>query len=151
MKRAIAIYSNKGGVGKTTTAVNLTACLALSGKRVLLMDLDPRGIAASRLGSRRSGAVEPCNVIASPEKLKSAPIQADYPNICIIPPSPALTDLDQTLGSNGEVAARFREGMEEVKQSFDYLIVDCPPTLGPISRTALGAVDGTILPIQCEP
>ncbi|MCZ6601840.1 MAG: AAA family ATPase [Planctomycetota bacterium] len=149
MKRAIAIYSNKGGVGKTTTAVNLTACLALSGKRVLLMDLDPRGLAAGRLGSKRSGA--PCNVIASPEKLKSAPIQADYPNICIIPPSPALTDLDQTLGANGEVAARFREGMEEVKQSFDYLIVDCPPTLGAISRTALGAVDGTILPIQCEP
>lgn len=151
MGRSIAIYSNKGGVGKTTTAVNLTACLALAGKRVLLVDLDPRGLAATRLASRRPPVEDPCNLLVNPEGIGAAAVRADYDNIDIIPPCPDMTKVEGGPGEENDHGTRFRQAVGEVTEAYDYVIVDCPPSLGVITRAALAGSDETILPIQCEP
>lgn len=151
MGRTIAIYSSKGGVGKTTTAVNLTACLALSGHRVLLVDLDPRGLATRRLAQDAPATEESCNVLLSADRLEEIVVKADYPNICIIPPCPTLAEFEETHRQDKDRFYQFREVIGQIKEHHDFLIVDCPAHLGILARNALAAADGTILPVQCEP
>jgi chromosome partitioning protein len=150
--RIVAITNQKGGVGKTTTAVNLAACLAQRGVRVLLIDLDPQANATSGLGlAQEDGGslypalvdgADPHNVIRSTR----------LPNLSIIRSHQELAGCEIELAQSGNHLARLREVMQPLRNSghFDYVILDCPPSLGVLMTTALSAADELLVPIQCE-
>jgi chromosome partitioning protein len=151
MTRIYAIANQKGGVGKTTTAVNLSAYLALSGKRVLLLDLDPQCNASSSLGIDKgkvaSSSYEVLLGSVTPAKatLKNAKL-----NLSIVPASPALAAAEIELV--GELAReyRLRQALGAEMDKFDYILIDCPPSLGLLTVNALTAANGVLIPVQCE-
>jgi chromosome partitioning protein len=150
--RIVAITNQKGGVGKTTTAINLSACLAQRGVRVLLIDLDPQANATSGLGlAQEDGGslypalvegMDPHNVIRSTR----------LPNLSIIRSHQELAGCEIELAQAGNHLARLREVMHPLRVSghFDYVILDCPPSLGVLMTSALSAADELLVPIQCE-
>src|SRR2546423_1285765 len=150
MSIVFAVVNQKGGTGKTTTAVNLAACLADEGKRVLLIDLDPQGNATSGLGASKIGGVSTDDV----------PIKgADIADSALDTPIDRLRLLRSDLGLAGaelELMPRLsremvlRESLNSVRQDYDYLIIDAPPSLGLLTLNALVAADSAIVPIQCE-
>lgn len=151
MTRIYAIANQKGGVGKTTTAVNLSAYLALNGKRVLLLDLDPQCNASSSLGIDKgkvaSSSYEVLLGSVTPAKatLKNAKL-----NLSIVPASPALAAAEIELV--GELAReyRLRQALAAEMDKFDYILIDCPPSLGLLTVNALTAANGVLIPVQCE-
>jgi chromosome partitioning protein len=151
MTRIYAIANQKGGVGKTTTAVNLSAYLALAGQRVLLLDIDPQCNASSSLGIEKN-KVGPSSYDvllgnATPAKatLKNAKL-----NLSIVPASPALAAAEIELV--GELAReyRLRQALAAEADKFDYILIDCPPSLGLLTVNALTAANGVLIPVQCE-
>jgi chromosome partitioning protein len=150
--KIIAIANQKGGVGKTTTAINLATCLAQKGVRILLLDLDPQGNASSGLGVRAGEGDSLYRVLLGEDTLPSKIQPTRFPTLHIIPAQMELAGCEVELVRAENHLTRLREVLEPLKAAsqFDFLIIDCPPSLGILMTSALAAADGLLIPIQCE-
>lgn len=151
MGRTIAIANQKGGVGKTTTSVNLSACLAKLGKKVLLIDTDPQGNATSGVGINK-GDVEHCiyNILIDDIAAKDVILQTEVENLDIIPATISLAGAEIELVSTISREVRMKHALQPLASQYDYIIIDCPPSLGLLTLNALTASDAIIIPVQCE-
>lgn len=152
MSRVIAIANQKGGVGKTTTAINLGACLAVAEKRTLVVDMDPQGNATSGLGVPR-GEVEHSiyDVLVEGAELRSA-IQPElhFPFLDLVPSTRDLVGAEVELVNQPERELVLRRALAAVRDDYDYVLVDCPPSLGLLTLNTMAAADAVLIPIQCE-
>lgn len=151
MARIISIANQKGGVGKTTTSVNLSACLAHLGKKVLLVDLDPQGNATSGLGiNHRSLEKSVYDVLINSTSVKEVVVESNYKNLYVCPSSISLAGGEVELVSVMGREYQLKTALEEVRDEYEYIIIDCPPSLGLITLNAFTACDSVLVPVQCE-
>jgi chromosome partitioning protein len=151
MPKVIAIANQKGGVGKTTTAVNLAAVLAGMEVSVLLVDADPQGNATSGIGVQRGSfrkSIYHCLVMG--ERVEDVLLETDLPHLKILPANKDLAGAEIELVSVDRREFRLRQALEAVVEKFDYVIIDCPPSLGLLTLNALTAARSLLVPIQCE-
>ncbi len=152
MGKAIAIFNQKGGVGKTTTNINLAACLANRGKRVLVLDIDPQGNTTSGLGLTKKSLDYTSYDLLVDENID--PLKTIYKtgldNLDIIPASVDLAGAEIELVALEGREKRLKTALSRVRESYDYILLDCPPSLGLLTINALTAVDSVLIPIQCE-
>ncbi|MEC0093768.1 sporulation initiation inhibitor Soj [Paenibacillus macquariensis subsp. defensor] len=151
MSKIIAIANQKGGVGKTTTSVNLGAGMASLGKRVLLVDIDPQGNTTSGVGINKAD-VENCiyDVIINEVHPNDAIIHTEVEGLHIIPATIQLAGAEIELVPTISREQRLKKSLQMVKDKYDYIIIDCPPSLGILTINSLTAADSVIIPIQCE-
>lgn len=152
MGKAIAIFNQKGGVGKTTTNINLAACLAIRGKRVLVLDIDPQGNTTSGIGvTKRNLKNTVYNILIDKNyDPRKAIIKTNIENLDLIPASVDLAGAEvELVGIEGRENA-LKVGIEKIKDEYDYIFIDCPPSLGLLTINSLAAVDSVLVPIQCE-
>ena len=152
MGKAIAIFNQKGGVGKTTTNINLAACLALKGKKILIVDIDPQGNTTTGMGITKKGlentsyellvdsSVDPQRVI----------MHTNVENLDIIPASVNLAGAEIEMVQVEDRERQLKKALDKVKAKYDYIFIDCPPSLGLLTINSLTAVDSVLIPIQCE-
>ena len=151
MGKIIAIANQKGGVGKTTTSINLSACVAKRGKRVLLIDIDPQGNSSSGMGiDRESISKTSYDVLVEGTPAKEAILETKMPGMYLIPATIDLVGAELILVSQVAREQRLKEALEKIKDEYDYIFMDCPPSLGLITLNALCAADRILVPIQCE-
>ena len=157
MGKIISLVNQKGGVGKTTTSINLSASLAYLGKKVLLLDLDPQGNTTTGIGMNKGDIdrtiydvlIEKCNI-------KDAIIHTEYKRLDLIPASIFLSGLDTEFFEKSKEEPNFVKGaqlklkLQEISDNYDYIIIDCPPSLTLITINALTASNSVIIPVQCE-
>lgn len=151
MGKVLAIANQKGGVGKTTTSVNLSASLAKLGKRVLLIDIDPQGNATSGVGIAK-GDVEYCiyDILIDDEAVENVILSTKQENLYIVPSTISLAGAEIELVSTISREQRLKSALKDVRTQFDYIIIDCPPSLGLLTLNSLTAADGVLIPVQCE-
>src|SRR5438309_2460295 len=147
MARIYSIANQKGGVGKTTTAVNLAACLAEAGERALVIDLDPQANATSGLGMRANGTSTYDLLDGAPLSSLAKPTQ--FANLFLVPSRPELAGAAVEL-SHREDGDRYLADALQHADGFDFVLLDCPPSLGPLTVNALAAADRVIVPVQAE-
>lgn len=149
--KVIAIANQKGGVGKTTTSVNLGACLAYIGKRVLLIDIDPQGNATSGVGIEKAD-VEQCvyDVLVDDVETSQVIRPTAVENLYSIPATIQLAGAEIELVPTISREVRLKRALEKVIKEFDYILIDCPPSLGLLTLNALTAADSVLIPVQCE-
>ena len=152
MALVLAVVNQKGGVGKTTTAVNLGASLAAHEKKVLLVDLDPQGNATSGLGVSRDPGERPTvyHALLGEADARSAVLPTDVPQLFVLPASSDLVGAELELVSTEARESRLRAALEPLRGAYDYILVDCPPSLGLLTINALVAADRVLVPLQCE-
>ena len=151
MGKCIAIANQKGGVGKTTTSVNLSSCLAALGKKVLLIDDDPQGNATSGVGIERDSLQKSVyDVIINGDDLSQVTQRTDYTKLYICPSSIDLAGAEIELVSAEGREYQLKNAVAEVKDDYDFIIIDCPPSLGLITLNSFVCADSIIIPIQCE-
>jgi len=149
--KIISIFNQKGGVGKTTTAINLSAGLGKLGKKIALVDIDPQGNSTSGLGIDKD-SVEPIiyDVLAKNVDIRDSIKDTTAENVKIIPSNNELAGLEIELAREGSWEKILKDKLEIIKNDFDYIFIDCPPSLGILSVIGLVASDSVIIPIQCE-
>ncbi|MDR2908344.1 MAG: AAA family ATPase, partial [Oscillospiraceae bacterium] len=151
MGRIISVANQKGGVGKTTSAINLAAGLGKLNKKVLMVDVDPQGNATSGLGvNKRDIAVSTYNLIIGDARIEDVLVTTGFKNLSLLPSNMNLAGVEIELVEMEERAHRLRQALAPVKDKFDYIFFDCPPSLGLITLNALTASQGLLVPIQCE-
>lgn len=151
MGKIIAIVNQKGGVGKTTTAVNLSAALGERKKKCLLIDLDPQGNSTSGLGvTKPQRDLSSYGLLSGKDKAEQLIIQTKYNNLWIIASSIELAGAEVELVSQEQRENMLKRSLASVRDSFDYILIDCPPSLGLITINALTAADTLLVPVQCE-
>lgn len=151
MGKAIAIVNQKGGVGKTTTAVNLAASIGNHGYKVLLVDVDPQGNATSGLGVNKREVVKSTyDMIVGDIKAEEILIKTNFKNLDLLPSNMNLAGAELELVDMSGREAKIRNALATLKGNYDFIILDCPPSLGLLTVNVLCAVDSVIVPIQCE-
>lgn len=151
MGRIICVANQKGGVGKTTTAVNLSACLAEAGKRVLLIDIDPQGNATSGLGvDRKSVKASVYDLLLEDMSPLDAMVSTSVKGLSLVAATIDLAGAEIELVPRISRENRLKRVLEPARQAFDFILVDCPPSLGLLTINALTAADSILIPIQCE-
>lgn len=151
MGKIISIVNQKGGVGKTTTSVNLAAAIGIEGKKVLLVDADPQGNTTSGYGvNKKSVQVSSYELLIGKGKTDQAVIKTEYKNVDIIPASIDLAAAEVDLIEIDHREAQLKMALSVVHEEYDYIFIDCPPSLGLITINALNASDTVLVPIQCE-
>ena len=150
MGETIACANQKGGVGKTTTVVNLASYLALAGDRVLVIDLDPQGNATSALGVDRNRDRSVYDAVIDDVQLVDLSIPTQVDELTLVPSSISLAGAEVELAPLEQRERRLSGLVDPVRSSFDYILIDCPPSLGLLTINALTAADTTLIPIQCE-
>ena len=152
MGKAIAIFNQKGGVGKTTTNINLAACLAIKGKRVLILDIDPQGNTTSGVGISKKDLEITTHEILIEDKYhpEEAILPTGIENLDIMPASVQLAGAEVELIELAGREKRLKRAIDILKPKYDYIFIDCPPSLGILTINSLTAVDSVLIPIQCE-
>lgn len=150
MGKVVSIANQKGGVGKTTTTVNLGTILAKRGKKVLLIDADPQGNATSGLGIEKEIEFSTYDILANETTMKQAIQDTAIKNLKICPSNINLAGAEVELVSMMSREQRLKEKIEEVKEEFDYILIDCPPSLGLITLNSFTASNSVLIPVQCE-
>lgn len=151
MAKVISFANQKGGVGKTTSAINIASAVGLLGKKVLLLDCDPQGNASSGVGVRKSqiGATT-YDILIGRAKASDAVIKTEFDNLSVLPASMPLAAAEVELSDLEDRTVRLKNALDTIKQDYDYIFIDCPPSLGMLTINSLTASDGVIVPMQCE-
>lgn len=148
--RILAVANQKGGVGKTTTAINLATAMSAVGKRVLLVDLDPQGNASTGLGVKRSSITRSTyDIIFNDVPVLDAVVETKVPNLAVVPSSIHLSGAEIELVTTKRREYRLREALR-TPMPYDYIIIDCPPSLSLLTLNALVSTDSIVVPLQCE-
>lgn len=151
MVKVIAIANQKGGVGKTTTAVNLSACIAELGKKVLLIDIDPQGNSTSGLGFNKSSIKQSVyDALVNEVPVEQIIVDTQISTLKLLPATIQLAGAEIELVSIMSRETRLKKVIEKIKYAFDYVLIDCPPSLGLLTINSLTASNSVLVPIQCE-
>ena len=151
MNRIIAVCNQKGGVGKTTTAVNLSACLAIMGKRVLLIDLDPQASATVSSGADRTNCEKTSyDVLVGGATIQDARVVTSVKGLHLVQANLELAKAELRLQQSDQPDTAMRKACEAVREQYDAILFDCPPSLGVLTSNALVAADAVVIPVQCE-
>ena len=151
MGKIISFANQKGGVGKTTSCVNIAASLGLLGYKVLIIDLDPQGNTTSGVGIAKKGLKGSTKELLTGEKKASEiVVETAYQNLSVIPTNTALAGAEFDLFDFEESEFCMKNALAEIKDDYDYILVDCPPSLGMLTVNSFAASDGVIVPMQCE-
>lgn len=151
MGKIVAVYNQKGGVGKTTTAVNLAASVAAAGKRVLLVDIDPQGNSTGGLGvNKKDLARSTYEVLLGTCTASDATVILPFKNLFVLPASTQLAGVEIEMVSLQRRESRLKAALAPIRDQYDFIFIDCPPSLGILALNTLCAADTVIIPIQCE-
>ena len=151
MGKIIAVTNQKGGVGKTTTAVNLASALGTMNKKVLLVDIDPQGNATSGLGvGKQDNDQTSYKVMLGEMTADNAAVKTEFKNVSIVPSDIRMAGVDLEISELANREAILKKGLAAAREAYDYVLIDCPPSLNLITINALNAADSVLVPIQCE-
>ena len=150
MGKVISVANQKGGVGKTTTAVNLSALLDKKGKKVLLIDTDPQGNATSGVGVEKTVSFSVYDVLVDDVEIENTLQMTEMKNLDVCPSNINVAGAEVQLVSKENREYKLKEKIEKIKNDYDYIIIDCPPSLGLVTLNAFTASDSVLIPIQCE-
>lgn len=150
MGKVISVANQKGGVGKTTTSVSLSAILAKKGKNILMIDMDPQGNGTSGLGINKNVKFSVYDVIIDNVEIENTIQKTEIDNLDVCPSNINLAGAEVELVDMEEREKRLKEKLDNIKDKYDYIIIDCPPSLGLVTLNAFTASDSVLIPVQCE-
>ncbi|MCK9267374.1 MAG: AAA family ATPase [Alkaliphilus sp.] len=151
MGKVIGVFNQKGGVGKTTTNVNLSACIAKAGKKVCVIDIDPQGNTTSGFGvDKNTLEYTAYDIILGNINIRDVIIHTEFDDLHLIPSSVGLAGAEIELTNMENRETKLKKAVNEIREDYDYIFIDCPPSLGLLTINSLTAVDSVLIPIQCE-